>query len=602
MRTSVVVLAAAVVASAAGCSGERSGASAPVRSSAPTAVVAGEQLTCLVGTPTRCWGENPFLDGSGAGQPLEVAPTVAVLAIGRHHACRLEDGRVACWGSNLDGQLGGAAAAATCVDRPCAREPEPVPGLPRVASVAAGGFHTCAVAADGTVWCWGSNATGQLGRAAAADRSPAPVQGLADVTAIAAGLLHTCAVDASGDVACWGNADGYRLGIDTDDPTITAPARVPDLGGAAVAVAAGAEHTCALLADGTVRCWGGNRFGQLGDGTTRSRARPAPVSGLGGRAVEIAAGDHFTCARLEDGSVACWGWNDHGQIGVGSFDGPAEPDGFSCALVPARVVDLPGPALSVAAGAGHACALVGDRAWCWGRNEAGQLGDGTRVDRPAPVEVGRPGAPAPPPAATAAVATGSGLDVSYHSGRIDWPVVIGQGHEFAFTLSTAGDDFADPLFSSHWTRMASVRRGAYHFFVAADDPSAQARWFISNTPLGPGDLAPVVDVETLGDDPPDDLARRLRAFVAIVERHYGVRPIVYTGPRFWDRYLGDGYGDHALWIAEYGVTSPTVPTGWSSWTIWQHRGNASIPGVERVVDLNRLAGGDRLDALVIPAS
>jgi lysozyme len=193
-----------------------------------------------------------------------------------------------------------------------------------------------------------------------------------------------------------------------------------------------------------------------------------------------------------------------------------------------------------------------------------------------------------------------GVDVSYHSGRVDWETVADAGHEVAFTLSTAGVDFHDPLFSSHWSRMRGVRRGAYHFFVAHDDPRAQARWFIANTPLVAGDLAPVVDIETLGANPPDDLADRLRVFVDTIGQHYGIKPIVYTGPVFWNDNLGPGYGDHPLWIAEYDVPRPTVPRGWSGWALWQQEGDAKVPGVERVADLSRLADDLDLEALVIP--
>lgn len=572
---------------------------------ATLALVAGEQLTCRVAATVRCWGGNPFLTDDPRNQPaggFEPGDGGADLAIGRHHACLLEHGgSVACWGSDLDRQLGVETVAASCFDRPCSQSLVTVPGLPAIAALTAGAFHTCALARDGTVWCWGDNELGQLGRLPSPEPGgPAKVVGLTGVRHVAAGFLHTCAAQSDGTVWCWGDAGDGRLGRDSDDPALPAPQQVAGLGGPAVAVTAGVTHSCALLADGSVWCWGGNRFGELGDGTADARSRPAPVGGLPDPVAELVAGDHFTCARTGAGAVLCWGWNDTGQLGLGSFDGPDEPDGFSAALTPQGVHGLPGPARALAAGAGHACAELAGGTWCWGRNEAGQLGDGSLLDQPAPVVADFHGRPPARPAAAVAAHDIRGIDVSYHSGRVDWSQIVAAGNGFAFTLSTAGLDFHDPLFFSHWARMDGLHRGAYHFFVAHDDPAAQARWFIANTPLGPGDLAPVVDIETMGDDPPGDLPARLRVFVAALEAHYGVKPIVYTGPRFWDRYLGAGYGDHALWVAEYGVEQPSLPTGWHRWTLWQDRGDATVPGVERVADLSRIADSATLAALVIP--
>jgi lysozyme len=150
--------------------------------------------------------------------------------------------------------------------------------------------------------------------------------------------------------------------------------------------------------------------------------------------------------------------------------------------------------------------------------------------------------------------------------------------------------------------VAPFKCGTFHFFVAHDDPAEQARWFIANTPLGAEDFAPVVDIETLGENPPDDLPDRQKIFVEIVQQHYGVKPIVYTGPTFWDRNLGGGWGDHALWVAEYEVDRPKVPSGSKRWALWQHRGDAGLEGVERVVDLNRMADGFDLESLTISAS
>jgi lysozyme len=208
-----------------------------------------------------------------------------------------------------------------------------------------------------------------------------------------------------------------------------------------------------------------------------------------------------------------------------------------------------------------------------------------------------------PAIASGAPRLDSGIDVSWHSGTVDWHAVRTAGHTFAYLKATEGVDLADPAFSGHWraARQAGVVRGAYHFYVTEDDPEAQARFFISKVVLEPGDLVPVVDVETVGHGTPPGLAARLRRFCDLLEAHYGVRPVIYTSPTFWDRHLDDSFGHHPLWIAEYGVDSPTVPEGWERWHLWQWQEDATIPGVEKGADVSRvnLELGD-LAVLMIP--
>ncbi len=208
--------------------------------------------------------------------------------------------------------------------------------------------------------------------------------GCARSTAVAAGYVHTCALLAGGSVKCWGaNARG-QLGDGTlRDSSV--PVDVP-LPAAATAITAGYAHACALVAGG-VWCWGDNTTGEIGDGSTANRPSPVPVPGLSGATAIAAGGDSpptpygHTCAVLSGGDVWCWGFNGWGQLGDASIP-------LTQSASPVRVVGLTGPAAAVAAGGRHSCALLsGGSAMCWGADDFGQLGDGSGGMQRAPVPV-----------------------------------------------------------------------------------------------------------------------------------------------------------------------------------------------------------------------
>jgi alpha-tubulin suppressor-like RCC1 family protein len=198
------------------------------------------------------------------------------------------------------------------------------------------------------------------------------------VLQIAAGGENTCALLADRSVACWGSNPRGQLGngaTNTMSGTST-PTTVPGLVGVQM-LAVGDSHTCALLTDGSARCWGCNMQGELGDGTTEDRSVPTPVLGLTD-AVEIAAGSGFTCARMRDATVRCWGNNQDGELGdgthatsrVGLFDGPR-------ATSPQPVPGLAN-VTALALGYSHGCALIANgTVQCWGSTTGGQLGEGT---------------------------------------------------------------------------------------------------------------------------------------------------------------------------------------------------------------------------------
>jgi len=231
----------------------------------------------------------------------------------------------------------------------------------------------------GGVRCWGSNAAGQLGDGTTSEHLvPADVIGLGGAAvALAAGDNYTCALMQPGGVKCWGINTAGQLG----DGTTTAasfPVSAAGLSSGVVAITAGAEHTCALLQSGGVKCWGANVAGQLGDGTTINRTTPVDVSNLAG-VNGIDAGGTHTCATLTDGSIRCWGANNNGQLGDGTRVGQSQP---------VTVTGLSSAATSVGTGIAHSCALLTNgSAACWGSNEYSQVGDGAATWRTTPKTV-----------------------------------------------------------------------------------------------------------------------------------------------------------------------------------------------------------------------
>jgi len=181
-----------------------------------------------------------------------------------------------------------------------------------------------------------------------------------------------------------------------------------------------------------------------------------------------------------------------------------------------------------------------------------------------------------------------GVDVSHYQGHVDWAAVEDAGVGFAFVKATEGVTFTDPTFRRHWEALGetAILRGAYHRFRAGRGAAAQAEHFLGVVSVREGDLPPVLDVEATDGVSDATLIRGVRTWLRTVEARTGVRPIVYTKPGFRRAHLGAALDDYPLWIAEYGVDEPSH----ARWTFWQHSEQGRVPGIQKIVDLDRFNG------------
>lgn len=393
-------------------------------------IAVGWEHTCALfdNGRVKCWGEGSYgrlgyadhfgYDGdtqpndvgddeSVAGAPfVDVGGTAIDITAGTYHTCVvLMGGAVRCWGRNTAGQLGYAAdwgntpeAEYIGDDETPASAGDVLVGAP-VQRVIAGALHTCVLLADDTTRCWGQQTFGKLGYPGQSepvgdDEFPSVLSAIDvgnTVLQIDAHNEHTCAVLSDHTVRCWGRGRHGRLGYsDThgtemngepehigDDET-PASAGAPMLGDTAVAIDVGYDHTCAILTTNSdVRCWGSGAFSKLGqtsdDIGDDEHPSTSPVLSLGGAAVELSLGEYHSCARLADMTVRCWGNGGEGRLGygdeleVGNNETPAQRG----------PVPVGGDVQQIATTSVHTCALLtSGTVRCWGDGANGRLGYG----------------------------------------------------------------------------------------------------------------------------------------------------------------------------------------------------------------------------------
>ncbi|MCE9671023.1 chromosome condensation regulator RCC1 [Myxococcus stipitatus] len=308
-----------------------------------------------------------------------------IATAGGLHSGTLREGRVYVWGRNLSGQLGLGPGVPTGQ-----KTPQPVPGLEDMAAIAFNQSFSMALGSDGSVWTWGANDEGQLGLGTppvegephtpdVAQRDSAErIQGITGAVAVAPGFEHALVLMEDGTVRAFGNNEAGQLGDGTFESR-DYPVTVAGLTGV-VKVMAGSAHSLALRGDGTVWAWGRNTYGNLGTGTTSTTGRPtaAEVPGLKD-VVDIANGRDHVLAVHSDGTVSSWGLGVSGQLGRGTTTTSATPE---------KVPGITQARAAFANGNYGFIRLVDGSLMSWGQNGNGQLGDGSQTQRTQPVVAG----------------------------------------------------------------------------------------------------------------------------------------------------------------------------------------------------------------------
>jgi alpha-tubulin suppressor-like RCC1 family protein len=285
-----------------------------------TQLAAGYEVSCGLDTSGLlwCWGRNAEGELGDGTTTLKTAPEQVVTTRFRaiwinEHTCAIDttaQSNLYCWGDNSNGALGDGTTNTTTAPS------TPVMSGTQWQALAVGYSHTCGIATTGT-YCWGNDYHGTLGDGGpAANYHPSPTL-VADghtFVSIVAGDYHTCAIDNAGGGFCWGlNATG-QLGIGgLGDVATPQP-----VAGTWKAMSAGPQHTCGIHDDGSLWCWGDNDYGQLGDGTLESRDSPIAIGDAAARWATIVAAGNHTCATQTDGTLWCWGNNDNGELGDGT--------------------------------------------------------------------------------------------------------------------------------------------------------------------------------------------------------------------------------------------------------------------------------------------
>lgn len=381
-------------------------------------VIAGSFLSCGISSSDKayCWGQNANgAVGDGTVGNNRLVPTsvntsgvlngltIKSIASGYGHTCAIaSDNKVYCWGLNTYGQIGDNSSG---TDRllPVAVNASGVLNGLTIKSIAVGMTHSCVIASDNKPYCWGGNAEGEIGDGTSGTNRLSPtavnmsgaLNGLT-VKSITVGDYHTCVIASDNKPYCWGKNDSGQIGDNSSGTNRLAPTVVYASGALAgltvKTISSGWYGNCVIASNDRVYCWGSNNYGQVGDNTSgTNRLVPTAVytSGvLNGLNIKtVSAGARLVCVTDLNDKAYCWGQNGSGSVGDGTSGANV--------LIPTAVStsgNLNGLTIkTVSAGWNNACAIASnDRAYCWGYNNSGALGDGTVISKVLPTPVSLP--------------------------------------------------------------------------------------------------------------------------------------------------------------------------------------------------------------------
>lgn len=298
------------------------------------------------------------------------------------HTCVVaSDATVQCWGDNMYGALGDGKQTSESPDAVVVAK-----DVKGAAEVVVDISRTCARTLGGDVYCWGDREFAKAGDGTLIDGHKGrekplpgkPVLGLTGATALGVSTIHACAATGDGSVMCWGQCRSGACGQPPKPPWLPRATKAAKISGIA-SLSSGENATCGIDKQGGVQCWGTSQFGVLGDSVTDNKAHDTPSKiGLPSPATQVAVGiGNHACARLASGAVYCWGHNEHGQLGDGSTTDRK-------AAVQVKGVEA---ATSVATGDGTSCAIANGKMWCWGQKRMMKKGATQLEDAPSPVEI-----------------------------------------------------------------------------------------------------------------------------------------------------------------------------------------------------------------------